>query len=89
MFQIGQRVANDRGEVGHVEADDLCDNDPLFKDSTYVRWATPNNEPSCCCSTCNTTDLIAIPDSVLPMQWNAERWAESRAFCAQLEAALE
>lgn len=88
MFENGQRVANEHGEVGHVEPDDLCDNDPLFSDSTYVRWLTPNNEPSCCCSTCFMRDLIAVPDSVLPMQRNAEWWAQSREFCAQIEAAL-
>lgn len=88
MFEHGQRVANQRGEVGHIEPDDLCDNDPIFSGSTYVRWLTPNNEPSCVCSTCYTKDLIAVPDSVLPMQRNAEWWAESRAFCSQVNAAL-
>lgn len=88
MFEHGQRVANQHGEVGHIEPDDLCDNDPVFADSSYVRWLTPNNEPSCCCSTCRTSDLTAVPDSVVPMQRNADWWAEARAFCSQVEAAL-
>lgn len=88
MFEVGQRVANQYGEVGHVEADDLCDNDPLFRDSSYVRWLTPNNEPSCCCSTCFTCDLTAVPDSVVPMQRNTAWWAESRAFCAAVEGVI-
>lgn len=88
MFKPGQRVANKDGEVGHIEPDDLCDNDPIFTDCSYVRWLTPNNGPSCCCSTCATSDLIAVPDSVVPMQRNVEWWAESRAFCAQVEAVL-
>jgi hypothetical protein len=87
-FKQGQRVANKRGEVGCIEPDDLCDNDPMFSDLSYVRWLTPNNEPSCCCSTVNTCDLIAVPESVVPMQRNATWWAESRAFCAAVEAAL-
>lgn len=87
-FDAGQRVANGGGEVGHIEADELCDTDPLFRDCSYVRWLTPNNEPSCVCSTCDTKDLMTVPESVVPMQRNAEWWAESRAFCAQVEAAM-
>lgn len=88
MFEPGQRVVNENGEVGHIELDDLCDNDPIFRDCSYVRWLTPNNEPSCCCSTCNTGDLVAVPDSVVPMQRNAAWWAESRTFCAEIEATI-
>jgi len=88
MFEHGQRVANKDGEVGYVEADDLCDNDPLFSDSTYVRWLTPNNKPSCCCSTCHTKDLIAVPDTVIPMQRNADWWAEAKALHAQISDVL-
>ena len=87
-FEVGQRVANKDGEIGYVEADDLCDNDPLFSNSTYVRWLTPNNEPSCCCSTCFTSNLVAVPDTVVPMQRNAKWWAESKALCDQVESAL-
>ena len=89
MFKHGQRVVNTYGEVGHIEPDELCDDDPIFADCSYVRWLTPNNEPSCCCSTIRTNDLTAALDSVVPMQRNAEWWAESRAFCAQVEAVLE
>ena len=88
MFDIGQRVVNEHGEVGHIESDDLCDNDPLFEDCSYVRWLTPNNEPSCVCSTCDTGNLRPVPDSVVPMQRNAEWWEESRAFCSAVEGAM-
>ncbi len=84
----GQRIVSSAGEVGHIEADDLCDNDPLFADCSYVRWLTPNNDPSCCCSTIETSELTAVPDSVVPMQRNAAWWAESRAFCDAVEVAL-
>jgi len=72
QFEVGQRVISMSGEVGNIEVDDLCGHDPLFKDCSYVRWLTPNNEPSCCCSTCDTKDLRAVPDSVVPMQRNAD-----------------
>lgn len=88
MLAVGTRVANSDGEVGHIEADDLCDNDPIFKDSSYVRWLTPNNEPSCVCSTCHTADLIVVPESVVPMQRNAAWWAESREFCGRIADVL-
>ncbi len=84
----GQRVINQHGEVGHIEPDELCDDDPLFKDCSYVRWLTPNNEPSIMSSTCHTKDLTAVPDSVVPMQRNAAWWAESRALCDQVTAAF-
>lgn len=87
-FEPGQRVANKDGGVGHIESDELCDHDPLFEGCSYVRWLTPNNEPSCNCSTCHAKDLVAVPDSVVPMQRNAEWWAEAREFYAQVEAAL-
>ena len=88
MFEPGQRVANQDGEIGHIEADELTDNDPIFEDMSYVRWLTPNNDPSCCCSSCWTRDLVAVPESVVPMQRNAEWWAESRAFCSAVENVL-
>ena len=88
MFEIGRRVINYHGEVGHIEADDLTDNNPIFTDMSYVRWLTPNNAPSCCCSSCWTRDLTAVPESVVPMKRNAAWWAESRAFCAAVEGAI-
>ncbi len=88
MFEIGQRVINSDGEIGHIEEDELCDHDPIFKGCSYVRWLTPKNVPSCLCSTCHTKDLMAVPNSVVPMQRNVEWWIEARAFCAQVEFAI-
>lgn len=88
MFEYGQRVANSHGEVGHIEPDETTDNGPLFTDMSYVRWLTPHNTPSCVCSSCWTRDLIAVPDSVVPMKRSAAWYAESRAFCSAIEQAI-
>jgi hypothetical protein len=83
-FEEGQRVAHADGCIGIVE-NEHGDNDEI---ATDVRWLTPNNEPSCCVSLCLNTNLTAVPDTVVPMQRNAEWWAEAREFYAVLEAAL-
>jgi hypothetical protein len=83
-FEIGQRVAHTDGGIGIVE-NEYGDND---EHSTDVRWLTPNNEPSCCVSLCANSCLTVVPNSVVPMQRNAEWWAEAREFQAVMEAVL-
>ena len=83
-FPVGQRVAHTDGSVGVVE-NEYGDNDEI---TTDVRWLTPNNEPSCCVSLCMNENLTRVPDSVVPMQRNAEWWEEAREFHSALEAAL-
>lgn len=80
--KVGERVAMRDGTIGHIES---IDDDGIFCD---VRALTPNNEPSCCVSMCYTDSLTAVPDTVVPMPRSKEWWAESRAFCAAVEAAL-
>lgn len=83
-FSVGDRVAHTDGSIGVVE-NEYGDNDDI---TTDVRWLTPNNEPSCCVSLCSNKDLTVVPDSVVPMQRNAEWWKEAREFQEMMEAAL-
>lgn len=84
-FSVDQRVAHKDGSIGIVE-NEYGDNDEL---TTDVRWLTPNNEPSCCVSLCMTENLIAVPDSVVPMPRNEQWWEKARKFHEALESALK
>ena len=83
-FIIGDRVCHKDGSVGYIED---VDDDPEFP-CAYVRWLTPNNEPSVCVSLCMQESLIAVGDNVIPQPRNKEWWDRSREFCAMMEYAL-
>ena len=78
---IGARVVTCLGDVGHVEE---IDEDGLIK----VRLLTPHNTPSCCSSWCMPGSL-SDGTNIRPMPRSQAWYAESRAFCGAVFAALQ
>lgn len=78
---IGARVVAPCGDVGHIEE---ADPDGLVR----VRLLTPHNTPSCCSSWCDPAEL-KDGTNVLPQPRSKAWYAESRAFCGEVVAALQ
>lgn len=70
------------GDLGHIEEVEIIGRFAWYG----VRLLTPDNEPSVCVT---WTDRVEpVSDNVVPLPRSKEWWAESRAFCAAVEAAL-
>lgn len=81
LSAIGTRVVTPCGDVGHIE--ESVDDIGMVK----VRVLTPKNTPSCVCSWCIPHEL-KDGTNVLPMPRSKAWYAESRAFCGEVAAAL-
>ncbi len=81
QFQIGDRVILRGEDIGHVEED--------LEDGYYeVRLLTPKNEPSILSSICYHTDMMKVPEHVVPAPKSKEWYRQSDEFYNRIASFL-